>query len=70
MYVFGDMTAAHTSVSYHVGHVVKSWVFPVGGGVVRQQTISVCQSVCVRETAVPPLGPSPSRRAPPPGRAE
>lgn len=56
-------------VSHHVGHIVESRVFPVGGAVVCEQAVSVRQSVCVWQTAIPLLLPPAPRRAPPPGRA-
>lgn len=64
---------AHTYLAYlmvkfclphHVGHVVESGVFPVGGALIGEQPVSVC----VRKTSRSWLSPPTPRRAPPSGK--
>lgn len=64
---------AHTYLAYlmvkfclphHVGHVVESRVFPVGGALIGEQPVSVC----VRKTSRSWLSPPTPRRAPPSGK--
>lgn len=53
-------------IQYHVGHVVESRVFPVGGALIGEQPVSVC----IRKTSRSWLSPPTSRRAPSSGSTD